>query len=96
MESNWQLLFRIHRRWQNIRNPLGPRYQSVERRKATNGVDYTWKFKVTGPDPALNNEADGSTIKDSDRYNGPTPILSLIPIRTSRDQGKVTPLRLHP
>ena len=41
--------------------------------KLPTGVDYTWKFKVTGPDPALNNEADGSTIKDSDRYNGPTP-----------------------
>ena len=41
--------------------------------KLPTGVDYTWKFKVTGPDPALNNEADGSTIKDSDRYNEPTP-----------------------
>lgn len=40
--------------------------------KLPTGVDYTWKFKVTGPDPALNNEADGSTIKDSDRYSEPT------------------------
>ena len=40
--------------------------------KLPTGVDYTWKFKVTGPDPALNNEVDGSTIKDSDRYSEPT------------------------
>ena len=40
--------------------------------KLPTGVDYTWKFKVTGPDPALNNEEDGSTIKDSDRYSEPT------------------------
>ena len=37
------------------------------------GVDYAWKAKVVGTDTALNNEDNGGTLLDHDRYKAPTP-----------------------
>ena len=37
------------------------------------GADYTWKAKVVGTDTALNNEDNGGTLLDHDRYKTPTP-----------------------
>ena len=37
------------------------------------GADYAWKAKVVGTDTALNNEDNGGTLLDHDRYKAPTP-----------------------
>ena len=37
------------------------------------GADYAWKAKVVGTDTALNNEDNGGTLLDHDRYKTPTP-----------------------
>lgn len=37
------------------------------------GADYTWTVKVTGNDPALNNEVNGGRLADKDRFQPPAP-----------------------